>query len=972
MLGVVFARRFAGSFRLTSHFCGDKIGYYLVGGQMSADGKPQAEITLLGQPMRLVTDLIVRFPLTVIIASALLAAGSLTMAHLSLGFRTSRSDLLNPNSDYNRCWQQYVSEFGEDEDVIVVVHSDDPKKIPPVLDELAEKLRAQPKFFRAVLHKMDVDKLRSKGLYHVAPQQLKEIQGFFLEQARPVLSGDMASLNLGGQVTWLAHQLEGGDPRQMLASLAASHAVQAQSFAILDNAITQANNYVSPLPDLASVAHVSKELTEDSYMLANQGKDGIVTLWLQKNQATSNFAEYDAALGELRHVVADAKLRHPNITIGLTGMPVMENDEMESSQSAMTFAGILSFVGVGLLYIAGFGCVRHPLLALAALLLPMIWAFGYIVLSVGHLNILSSAFATIVIGLGSDYGVYYTAQYLRLRGQKLSTREAILETSRTVGPGLVTSAVATAAAFYGLGMSEFPGISELGIIAGGGILLCWLAAVVTLPALLEWSDAPRPPWRVPAPLDVYAWLRPMTTHPHWVVGIYIVCTLALGAGIFKTPFWSGIWYNHNLLDLQAAGLESVELEKSLLQANDLSSSFAVSMARTPEEAAAKKERFLRECPMVDKVREVAESFPDGVEAKRAIIEQIHAKLNLLPDQPPPLPPIPVVPPEQLDDALAKLQRFVGMAGQSQQAAQLGAIRDHLRNISEKEYYRRLSNFQKALAEDYFKQLYTLRAVSNPELPQKSDLPEGVAARFIGKTGCYSLQIFTKANIWDMDQMEMFVRQLRAVDPLVTGSPVMIYESSRELKYGYERGAVVGVLIVFFIVFIDFWSVRMTLLALLPLAASKLQLFGLMGLLGIPLNPANMIVLPLILGIGVDTGVQIIHDYLREPHPYQISSSTASALVINTLMNIVGFGGLMIASHRGLHSLGRVLTLGMACCLLSCLVMPCFLRILPDMRPQRARKTKPDRGQNDRSTDSGSDMLDEHVPLAAVPLRRLSV
>ena len=95
---------------------------------------------------------------------------------------------------------------------------------------------------------------------------------------------------------------------------------------------------------------------------------------------------------------------------------------------------------------------------------------------------------------------------------------------------------------------------------------------------------------------------------------------------------------------------------------------------------------------------------------------------------------------------------------------------------------------------------------------------------------------------------------------------------------------------------------------------KLQFFGLMGMLGIPLNPANMIVLPLILEIGVDTGVQIVHDYLREPHPYRLALSTSAALVINTLMKSSASAQLMIASHRGLHSLGRVLTLGMACCL----------------------------------------------------------
>ncbi len=120
-------------------------------------------------------------------------------------------------------------------------------------------------------------------------------------------------------------------------------------------------------------------------------------------------------------------------------------------------------------------------MALVALLVPMGWSFGYILLTVGHLNILSSAFATIVIGLGSDYGVYHIAQYLRYRAEKMSTFEALLATTRSIGPGLTTSAVATALAFYSIGLSDFPGIAELGIIAGGGILLCWLAALTTCP-----------------------------------------------------------------------------------------------------------------------------------------------------------------------------------------------------------------------------------------------------------------------------------------------------------------------------------------------------------------------------------------------------------------------------------------------------------------------------------------------------------
>jgi hypothetical protein len=264
------------------------------------------------------------------------------------------------------------------------------------------------------------------------------------------------------------------------------------------------------------------------------------------------------------------------------------------------------------------------------------------------------------------------------------------------------------------------------------------------------------------------------------------------------------------------------------------------------------------------------------------------------------------------------------------ARALAQLRDLVRSLPAKEYNSRLSAFQQAMAADVLGRLAALAAVANPEPPELADLPEGLVNRFVGKHGCYAMQIYTKADIWNMDAMEKFVREVRSIDRDVTGNPLQIYEASRQMKTTYEKGALYAVLAVLAVVYLDFRNLRLSLLALLPLAASKLQLFGLMGWLGIPLNPANMIVLPLILGVGVDNGVHIVHDYLRERvpgRPYRISASTGAAIVINTLQNIVGFGGLMIASHRGLHSLGRVLTLGMACCLISGLVMPALLRIL---------------------------------------------
>ena len=417
---------------------------------------------------------------------------SVTGAQLSLGFRTSRADLLNPKSENNRRWNEFAKEFGEQDDVTVVVHSDKPQAVPPILDEVAAELNRQPRYFRLVQHKIDIAKLKSKGLYNdqVGLPTLQEIDGF-LSQSQGLLQGDLGALNVGGQITGFAEQIGRGDASQLATSPQAVQEQQNQSLKILAAALGRPGSYDSPLPAMSAFMSLRDDRLDSEYKLCKEGRVGLLALYLVKNEKSNTFTEYSEGLAALRQVVADAKRRHPEAWVGLTGIPVMENDEMESSQTAMAQAGVFSFVGVALLYIAGFGSVRHPTMALAALLVPMGWAFGYILVTVGHLNILSSAFATIVIGLGSDYGVYYIAQYLRLRAEKMSTFEALLETARSVGPGLTTSAVATALAFFTIGLSDFPGIAELGIIAGGGILLCWLAALTTLPALIHWSDAQR-------------------------------------------------------------------------------------------------------------------------------------------------------------------------------------------------------------------------------------------------------------------------------------------------------------------------------------------------------------------------------------------------------------------------------------------------------------------------------------------------
>ena len=324
--------------------------------------------------------------------------------------------------------------------------------------------------------------------------------------------------------------------------------------------------------------------------------------------------------------------------------------------------------------------------------------------------------------------------------------------------------------------------------------------------------------------------------------------------------------------MQPAGLESVELEQKLVSQARESAYFALSMARTPEQAAQLKARFLQ-LPAVERVDEISSRFPTDLQAKRPYIERIRARLAGLPARPP--QDIPVAPPDTLGQMLSAVQPL--MAANLQIATfqrQFHEIHSLLGQLPPTEYHARLSDYQQRVAADLLDRLHLLRSVSNPELPRPTDLPVGLVSRFIGRRGSHLLRIYVKGDFWDIDTMRQFVQKCRSVDPAVTGNPVQIYEASLQMRSSYEHAALYALAAILPMVLCNFGSLRTTLLAVLPLVLGMLQMFGLMGILDIPLNSANMIALSLMLGMGMENGVLITHDFLAQRGRYRMAPPPA--------------------------------------------------------------------------------------------------
>lgn len=888
---------------------------------MSAEGKPHRERSRVEQAFYYSTRLVLDYPVATIALAVALSIAALLYSQAYTGYRTSRSDLIDPDSDYNRLWLEYTDEFGDEDDAVVVVEGASRDQVVPVLREISAMLAREDRLFHAVLHGVDLTKIQAKGLHYLAPQELQGIESF-VGEVEPIFGGDWSRLNVGRMAAGLAvrleqEQLQFGTTEQTPSSIELERLAGS-----LVSLLSAPREYRSPWPSMPASFATLSELNSE-YLLMRGGQLGMVLLRMAPGEA--NFEGNSVGTDALRELTGRIAARHPEVKIGVTGLPVMENDEMRTSNRSLVYASLLSFVGVGLLIVAGFGGLRHAILANLVLLMGMAWSFGWVTLSVGHLNIYSVTFAVSLIGIGIDYGIHYIARYFEVREHIDSPRDALLTTSVGVSPAITTGAITTAVAFFAAGATDFLGVAELGIIAGGGLLLCAVSQLYVLPAAICLAD--RLPWSssIPKPLPVHTWLKPFVKMPRLTAITTLVCTALVSVGIGR------LWYDHNLLNMQPVGLESVELEKRILSACNQSLWYALSIADSREELLERKAEFLK-LKSVDRIEEIASLLPPDEELKQPIIARIHDRLAALPERP---PLVDVSPPEQLGLALARAQELVARSPAGAACAQnLAQARDLLRRLPAERCYELLSSFQQHMAGDLLSRLHVLSHMANPDPPQLTDLPASLVDRFVGQHGRHLLKIYGKGSIWEMESLERFVQDVRSVDPRVTGNPLQAYEATFEMKRSYEEAATYAAIIILVVLLFDFRSIRFAALAALPLGLGMLQMFGLMGSLNIPLNPANMIALPLILGLGIDYGVHIVHDFRDQKGRYRMSPSTAVAVLVDSLTTIAGYGAMMIASHQGMQSLGRILTIGVACCTFSALIiLPALLTIFTSRRAE---------------------------------------
>jgi hypothetical protein len=583
------------------------------------------------------------------------------------------------------------------------------------------------------------------------------------------------------------------------------------------------------------------------------------------------------------------------------------------------------------LFSLSFREVLRPLLAVGCMLIVLAASMGYATLTIGHLNMITVTFAVMILGLGIDLGIQFIARYEEELSRGSARTDAVRISIERTGPSILTAGITNAAAFFAMGLSGFRGVTELGVIAGGGMLIASMGMMTVLPALLILVHRKREAKGIPAQTAATRFEQFLLRRPYFVL---IVCAVLTGGALLIG--WT-VRFDYNVLNLQSQKLASVETELRLLKADVESTLFASIVCDSFEETRALQHR-LSALPSVATVHSIAELIPEEQERKAKIISNIQKELGSVQFDVSPSDPADA---ELVLRSLASLRlRANGLLRAATERGDTVAekglkplvetimrTREKLQGLEPDELQSRLAKYERRFYADLGAQLALMASQVVDRPMDLEDIPQEVRRMLVGKTGKLLVRVFPKENIWERDALVRFVREVQSVAPKVTGTPLGIYEFVELLKTGYRNAALWALLVIAILIFIDFRGAYATLLTILPLLAGMAWMLGTMAVADIHFNPANIMVLPLLVGIGVAYGIYVVQRYRENSEATFYGKSTGRAVILSALTTMVAFASLIISGHRGIRSLGLVMTLGVAACVVAALVLlPALLEI----------------------------------------------
>jgi predicted RND superfamily exporter protein/nucleoid DNA-binding protein len=648
------------------------------------------------------------------------------------------------------------------------------------------------------------------------------------------------------------------------------------------------------------------------------------------------FPEFtDDAMDTYRPVIEalqEIKLRHQTDTVSvlLTGTPVISYDDQSALEKGLYQSGLATGVGIFLLLALAYRGVRLPIVALVPVGITVGLTVGALMILYGHLSVVTSSFAAVLMGLGIDLSVHLIGRFHEEQRKGTPRVEGILTALRSAGPGIFVGSLTTALAFVTLFGAKFTAYGELGALASAGLAIAFVVALIVIPAFLASErfvsdEAPAP---LPGVSTLMGLLR-RAYRPLLVTGI--VAAVLGGASL------TNIEFNTRFFDHLPADYESAQAVKMLEEDGTLDPVFAFVTAENVEEARDKSDA-LRKLGMIKSVQSVSDMLPDlDEEGRRAELEKTFSNTRR--------PDFDKLRERKRDrkeldlsvravvDALEEIKYALEQGERDTKAvdettASFKKLRKTVQSLPE-DGGAPLAGVELLLADVLGRAWNTAANVAERGEYAIEDVPMIFRRRHAARDGsaAVSLYAFPSESLYDRDAARRFRDEIETVDDRAAGVALTLHYHMSYIIDDFLRASLIAGVLVFFLLLVDMRSVVDALLGMSPALIGWLWMVGVFVLTGTDFGAANVGCLPLVLGIGVDAGAHVMHRVRESAEEGQgiadldeLFSGTGAAVLLSSVTTIVAFGGLMIAEHEGMVSFGLMMVIGIASTLLASLVL----------------------------------------------------
>ncbi|WMT77846.1 MMPL family transporter [Bradyrhizobium sp. Ash2021] len=825
-----------------------------------------------------------RFAIPVVIVSLVLAIGAGFYTARNFSINTDINKLISSELDWRKRDNQFEEAFDRERLILAVVEAPTPELSSAATKALTQKLSGDTRNFESVTPLGSGEFFEKNGLLFLPVEEVGQVTGQ-LESAAPLI------------------EIMAGDPsiRGLTGALETGLAGIKRGQAKLENAERPFNLIAQTVENVVSKGTGTfswRELTSDKpstdadrrsfiefkpildYNALQPGKDA--TDAIRQAAKDLNFAsEYGAR-------------------VRLTGPVPMANEEYATVQDGAITNGIGTVVIVLVILWLALHSAKIIFAVFVNLFVGLSVTTAVGLMMVGSLNLLSIAFAVLFVGLGVDFGIQYSVRYRSERFKNDNLPLALENAARRAAVPLSLAAMATAAGFLCFLPTDYKGISELGKIAGAGMLVAFLTSITTLPALLDLLNPPGEKDPVG-----YAFLAPVDHFLEKHRVIIIVGTLLVAvAGL---PLLYFMKFDFNPINLRNKNAESIATFLDLRKDPNTGAN-AINVMTNSEADAKKIEAKLEKLPEVLRVMSLDSFVPEDQPAKLKLIAQAAKVVGpaLNPDS------IDAAPSdaENVDALKSSVESLRKTAGDNKSAGANAARRlaDALSKLAESSQATREKTQDVFVAPlkivfDQLKNTLQAQPVSLKTLP--ADLVNGWKT----KDGLMRVEALPKGDPNDNDNLRRFADAVLVAEPTAIGGPVSILKSGDVVVSAFIHAGIYALVVIGLLLWLTLQRITDVLMTLIPLLVAGIVTLEICVLIGLPLNFANIVALPLLLGVGVAFKIYYVTAW-RSGRTNLLQTSLTRAIFFSAMTTATAFGSLWLSSHPGTASMGKLLALSL--------------------------------------------------------------